>query len=200
MLVNGTNHVKKAFEDVLRTAFASDLAPKFFRADDSQFIGQVEVSRAFPEKPEKFPLVVVQADATEAKITFLGHGDVGEVRDDAGVVVGWDLNNPLVVPIRLIVAAKKTETRELLTDTLIFFLDIAFRNLFARLDVAYTGVRTAGEAQDVAEDGSIYYTNEVIVDNCTTQCKGYLDLTSLAIIERAVLDIYTVNVDVGVAP
>jgi hypothetical protein len=171
--INLTSHVKRAFEDGMRILFSSDSTPAAYKWDKDISKSQIAIYREFPREMAKYPAIMIQAAAADAKISSLHAQEQKQVSDKDGNPIGVKIGGPLTMPVRLVVMAQTQDDREKLVDMVIWYAELLGRNVLARYEIAYIGIDTEGEGQEIGPDGEIIFSNTVVV-SCYTEYSSFL--------------------------
>ena len=169
MIFRGTNLMKKAYERVLRDVFASDIVDKRFRYDTDDEKSKIAIYRAYPQRLEKFPAIIISTGAWNADLVSMGIA--GEEMEEVivnGKLVSQVFSGYMRVPVTLrIFSLGSTEDREVLTDILIMILRILSRGQFAKFGIGFHQIAIGGEDQFAYDTGQMVYTNSLTIENHT---------------------------------
>jgi hypothetical protein len=161
--IQGTNFFKLAFVHVLRKAFGHPDSPQEYRyvADDHDG-KQLWITRAYPKRLTGLPAILVEADDGINDINQIGEEISGQILSDPDPQTGvqtllYNTYSGLTwITVNLTVLAETTTDRERLTDLLMLYVRVLFRQWFANNKVQYLDIKGGDDGEDVIEGKTIY--------------------------------------------
>jgi hypothetical protein len=87
----------------------------------------------------------------------------------------------MTIPVKISILAKSATDREKLTDLISIYVRFVFREKFYKEKIAYIGITSGEDGEDV-QDGEVIYKGQVTI-SCQTEFEQKLDLTLLEAVE-----------------
>jgi hypothetical protein len=171
----------------LRSAFSDTHTPVEYKYSDVEEDSNIAIYREFPKRIMKYPCLVVESEAADAKMMSLGEEEVKENRDESNNLLSVVYGGGLTIPITITILAKTTTDRERITDLVTIFLRYLFRNKFYQYGFNYTHVSIGGERQEDIDNETIF-TNTVTT-NMYTEYENTLDASYFQTINKLTIDI-----------
>ena len=201
----GTGDLKRAFQLVLRGIFADETIIKdkryryvSVRDEKSGKLvtakeTKIRIYRAFPQRLEHYPTIVVTAGAHSPNLTGMGVGkeELGEQFDDQGVLIGQSATGHTVIPIVLNIHTKSSQDdRDNLRDLLVQIFRVLGQRSFFRFGIGYSAIDAADDTQTEDDDGKIIFTTAVTVHVNTDYVEALvIDPLKVNLIDKISIDV-----------
>jgi len=166
VIIKQINWLKTSYVAILRFAFGSDTTPVEYKYNRDVKLNKISIYRGFPRRVELYPAIIIESDASNANMTFLGEEQLQENRDVSGNLISVTYGGSLTVPIKLTIQARTITDMERLTDICMVYVRYLFRNKFAEYGFAYTHIGIGADSQDEI-DGEPIFSKTITVDNYT---------------------------------
>jgi len=186
MQIKYCNWLKNSYVSLLRFCFAHDSTPQEYKYSQDNKQNKIAIYRGFPRRPELFPCLVIEAEASNASMSYLGEEMFSETRDADDHLVSVNYGGSLTIPVKITIMARTITDAERLTDLCAIYIRYLFRNKFAKYGFAYTHIHVSADSQEEADNEPVF-VKTITVDNYT-EFTANVDGSLFLDIERISLD------------
>ena len=193
MILKYSNYAKTALVTLFRYAFGHSSTPAEYRYDNDQKQTKISIYRGFPKRIELYPAIIIEAEAGDASITFLGEEQYNENRDELGRLISIKYGGPMTLPIKLTIQARTVTDMERIVDLCVVFLRFLFRNKFAEFGFAYTKINPGSDSHDIVDNEPLF--SRTLTIDVYTEYSATIDGSLFVDIEKITLAPIEVTTD-----
>ena len=172
--------VKNAFVNALRNAFSDENVPEEYRYNTNSEKSQIAIYKNFPNRNQKFPLIIVETESGKGDFTFLSDEILCE--NDEADDNGYHYGGVMKLDVSISIYTQSIKDIERLTDLVYLFLRFVFRNKFQENNIAYNKISIKGESVEDAEFGRLY--KNVITTTVTCDFTSFIPRSVVEKIEK----------------
>jgi hypothetical protein len=187
MILKFNNFIKTSLTALFRYAFGHTSTPVEYKYDRDSKLTKIAIYRGFPRRVELYPCLIIEAEASDASMTFLGEEELGELRNDDGSLASVKYGGPITIPIKVTVQARTVTDMERITDLCAIYLRYLFRNKFASHGFAYTKIKIGSDSQATVDNEPLF--SKTITIDMYTEFESTIDGSLFTDIEKINLDI-----------